>query len=158
MNGCVFPPAFMHARSAALLLTLLVAACSSSAPADDAVPAGGEEVRVTGDDGSVQAGGDVPDDWPSDVPVMEGTAVLFAGSQESGEGAGMGLMLSTAAPAKDIIDFYKKALAAKGWAVQNVMISSIASGMEAEKDGRHLVVGVTGDGEQTTITIGIETR
>lgn len=154
----------------ALLLPFALVACSPSVPADDdtaedddammqedADAAMQEEARVETDDGMMQVGGGLPDSWPSDIPVYAGATVLFSGMSEGKDGAqGTGLMYSTNASARVIVDFYKERLTAAGWTVQNVVVSTIASGLEAVKDGQHLGLGIATQNGETVVTLGIE--
>ena len=68
-------------------------------------------MTFTGKDGQKveinTAGGKIPDDYPKDLPVYEGTKVVM--SQSANEKNTHTLMLESGDPADKISDFYKKA-------------------------------------------------
>src|SRR5215471_341359 len=64
-------------------------------------------------------GGKIPDDYPKDVPLYEGTKVIMANSTP--EKHARHLVLESNDPAEKIVEFYKKGLDSNGWKVEGTM-------------------------------------
>src|ERR1700675_3157903 len=74
-------------------------------------------MTFTGKNGETGAinmnGGKVPDDYPKDVPLYEGTKVIMSNS--ASEKHARHLILESKDPADKIAEYYKKGLDANGW-------------------------------------------
>lgn len=116
----------------------------------------GEKITVTTDDGTVEMGGSIPGDWPTDVPTYAGATVTYSAMNEADGATNAVLILSSTDSAQQIVDFYKSALTQNGWTTKNVIVSTVASGLEAEKDGRHVGIAIVGEDGSMTISIGVE--
>lgn len=136
-----------------------LAACSSGDTAmenaaKDAMQ--GEERQA--DAGTVMTEGEAPANWPADVPLYPGAQVAFSAMNIIEGKQTAVIALSSSEGAEKVVKFYQEQLAAEGWKTENVMVSTVASGMEAVKDGRRLQLAVLGEGTETTISIAVETE
>jgi len=113
-------------------------------------------VTVKTDEGEWSTGGEMPKDWPADVPVYAGAKVLSSASSNPATGAaGVYVALRSSDAASRVADFYKQELAAKGWTIVGTATVNEGTYLTAKKDGRALSLAVGSDGEGTTISIGV---
>lgn len=134
--------------------------------------AGGAQFNVTsggGDSGSftmtqtTEGGGTVaiqsgegtkvPADFPKDVPLYDGLAVLQAMSDTA---SGMFNVTGGVAAAPDaVMAFYKEKTAAQGWTETMSMNAGDMQTLMCEKDDRALSVMVSKDGEKATLSVSV---
>jgi hypothetical protein len=104
----------------------------------------GETVAIT------MNGGKVPDDYPKDVPLYEGTKVIMANS--ASEKHARHLILESKDPAEKIVEYYKKGLESNGWKVEGTMNMGEMNMFTASKDNRQLVVQISNSADKRTIS------
>lgn len=115
----------------------------------------GMEVKT--DDGTATFGGDVPADWPSDVPVYEGAKVQYTASTNPANGRpGNMMVLQSTDASDDVYAFYQQALVDNGWTVESQANAAGANTLVAKKEGRTVSLLVTPVQDATAISIGIE--
>ncbi len=111
-------------------------------------------MTFTGKNGETVAinmnGGKVPDDYPKDVPLYEGTKVIMSNS--ASEKHARHLILESKDPADKIADYYKKALDANGWKIEGTMKMGELNMFTASKDNRQLVVQISNSNDKRTIS------
>jgi len=161
----------MKALRVSLVLVLIVSAfalsgCEAIARkaseriAEEAIEGStGDEVDITedgvsfeGDDGTTATfsqSGEVPESFPKDVPVYEGTIIT---SVELNEGFTLGIETDDAPG--DIIDWYEKELGDDGWK-QEMKVETGEGAMFGAKKGERTVQIATGAGteKKTLITL-----
>ena len=95
-------------------------------------------------------GGKMPDDYPKDMPVYEGTKVVM--SQSANEKNTHSLVLESKDPADKIAEYYKKGLESSGWKIEGTMNMGQMNMLTAKKDNRQAVVQIVNDTEKRTIS------
>lgn len=111
-------------------------------------------MKVTTDEGTYETGGDVPDEWPEDVPVYAGATVQYSGSAAD---QGMAVMLMSKDSADAVVKFYKDIMASGGWKVESTMQGGGSTIMIGTKGSRTLSIAISGAGEAgTSIGLGVE--
>ncbi len=124
---------------------------------DADVQINGDSMEVTTDEGTAKIGGDVPSDWPTDVPVYEGADVQYSGSQNPANGRpGHMMVMQSTDSSEDVYAFYKQELVNNGWTVESQANAAGASTLVAKKEGRTVSLLVTPVQDATAISIGIE--
>lgn len=163
------------ARTAPILLALTtgLAACGGGDGNEDAIEAaieqaGGRDVEIDVDDDSgsyrvetdegtfeMSTAAELPDDWPSDVPLPDGF-VITGGSSIDGGSSGRLVAVSGTAPLTltELDAFYAGSMG--GW-TESMRSSSNSGGDELlnvtfAKDGRMLTVGGVDRGDQTEVS------
>jgi hypothetical protein len=96
------------------------------------------------------SGGKVPDDYPKDMPVYEGTKVVM--SQTSSEKHTASLVLESMDPAEKIADFYKKGLESNGWKIEGTMNMGQMNMFTASKEKRQAVVQIVNNADKRQIS------
>lgn len=120
-----------------------------------------EGVTIEGEDGSttsISQSGEVPKDWPSDVPVYEGTIKASASGAQSGAGdQGYVISLVTPDTPADVVAWYAKELTAEGWTKESEASVPDGAVYAAKKGARAVNVIAAGGGTDpdgaTTVTI-----
>ncbi len=124
-------------------------------------------VSIKGENGEtyhMNAGEDValPDNWPSDIPLLDDAKITYAGTMGMGMGmgmngdaAGMSVVYTTAKSANDAADFYKKELVQNGWTLAGTMAVPGGSMVHATKGDMVATVSIGGDESGTTVTVAI---
>lgn len=111
------------------------------------VSEGGKKVTIETDDGKLTVGeGEIPDNFPSDVPVYSEAEVIT--SSESGDN--FTLALKSSDSVSEVSDFYKTKLADKGWTLSNPIDLSGSTTITATKGDRELNVVITPDTDSKT--------
>jgi len=104
----------------------------------------GETVAIT------MNGGKVPDDYPKDVPLYEGTKVIM--SNTASEKHAKHLVLESTDPADKIAEYYKKGLESNGWKIEGTMNMGEMNMFTASKENRQLVIQIANSADKRTIT------
>lgn len=95
----------------------------------------------------------IPADFPKDVPLYDGLAVLQAMSDTA---SGMFNVTGGIAAAPDtVMAFYKEKTAAQGWTETMSMNAGDMQTLMCEKDDRALSVMVSKDGEKSTLSVSV---
>jgi hypothetical protein len=112
--------------------------------------------RVQTKDGVVTVGEQqLPADWPKDVPVYPGAKVQVSGTSNTN---GAASMFTIPGGKADVVSFYKQKLVEEGWVIDVAADMGASSIVSASKDQRTIAVQIAESGEQTTVTIGIDTK
>ncbi len=110
--------------------------------------------QQTGSDGTVTkvgTGAKLPDDFPKDVPVLDGLQLqLVQSSPAKKEFVVQG---KAATPIAKAAAFYKEKIAAQGWKQLTTMDGGEMQTMQYEKDERSLSVMLMKEGEDTTVSM-----
>jgi hypothetical protein len=114
------------------------------------------KITVKTDEGEWSTGGEMPKDWPSDVPVYGGAKVLYSASANPATGsAGSYLALQSSDSPDKVADFYKRELVAKGWTITSTATVNGAVYLGAQKAGRQLAFTASPAEGGTSVTLGI---
>ena len=96
---------------------------------------------------------EIPSDLPEDIPTFPTakpeTSVLIPGK-------GGLVTFSSASEVAEIISFYKTALEAQGWTIENVNEANLRTRITATKDGRTTDVVAARNDESTEILLSIQ--
>jgi len=116
------------------------------------------EVTITTDEGTFEysAGGSVslPDNWPDDLPIMDEGSITYAGSMSPTAGeAGAVVVFDVDGSVSGVADYYKRALADNGWAVEATMQTGEMTIVSAAKDERTVGISIVAGDVVTTVTI-----
>ena len=137
--------------------SILIAACASLALASCGKNAGNVEIKTQGAKITTAGTGKsvaLPDNFPKDVPIINGGAVQMASVIENKTT----LMLTASAPAADAIKFYQDGLKAQGWKVGGTMAVGSMTLLSAEKENRTCGVQVAAANEGSAISITVGTK
>lgn len=118
----------------------------------------GDTATFTSDEGSMTVGENVslPDNWPSDVSIMQGGKIYYAMSSNPSTGeSGMGAVFGTAQSANNVIGYYKTELPKQGWTIEGEFNVAGASVLSATKGDRSLSLSIVGGDDETSVTIGV---
>lgn len=122
---------------------------------------GNSSVTITDTDGtrveySAGASVSLPNDWPADVPVMDGMALNYVGSSnpQTGEPAKV-LTGTTKSPAAEVMAFYRETLTANGWTEEGAVNMPGSLMYSARKGESQVGVYIAGDENGTTVTLSI---
>lgn len=114
-------------------------------------------MKIETDEGTFTTGGDLPDNWPTDVAVYEDATVSYSASTNPATGKpGSALVLMTTDASADVAAWYKSQLTKDGWTLSSAMEGGGTTIFGATKDDRTLSMMIAGAEGQTSITIGIE--
>jgi len=111
----------------------------------------GDDVTIKTADGTYTGGNKMPDDFPSDVPVYPDADVQGSYSLNGASGQGFTVGLSSDDPLADVIAWYKREVAAKGWTIVADANYNGSLVLSATKDARGLNVSVSEDDGKVTI-------
>jgi hypothetical protein len=111
-------------------------------------------MTITGKNGETVAitmnGGKIPDGYPKDVPLYEGTKVIM--SNTASEKHAKHLVMESKDPADKIAEYYKKGLESNGWKIEGTMNMGEMNMFTAAKENRQLVVQIANSADKRTIT------
>jgi len=115
-----------------------------------------DSFTVDTEEGSITAGaGSLPEDFPSDVPLVEGE-VSFAQRLETADGLGWSVVITTSGDPATIVEQVRGDLEGNGFTVDDA--TEFAAGdsaggtIIADKGDLSTLIVVGGDGEQTAVT------
>ncbi len=117
-----------------------------------------DTVTYKSDEGSFQAGEDVslPSDWPSDVPVISGAKIGYAGSTNPQTGqAGVSVMFTISKSVVDVSAYYNSELASQGWEIEGTANMGGTSIITANKGERSVGIYIGGADGMTSVTISL---
>jgi hypothetical protein len=136
----------LAALSAVAAATLLLTGCVGN-PVQDLVDRTVEETVEGATGGDVELGGDLPADFPTSVPVIDGTIEVAGGAGGNGDGWMVVLTPDGADPVGDATS----ALTAAGF-TEDASLSGDAAGGSVYTDGQYVVV-LAGDATTVTYTV-----
>ena len=134
------------AATAAVLSAGLLAGCAGN-PIEGLVSQGVEDAVEGATGGEVNLDGQLPADFPSTVPIIDGEIDLTTGT-----GGGAGLVVVLTSSADDPLGEARAALEGAGFTEQTGVSGQSAAGV-LYSDGEHLVV-LAGEGTTVTYTVG----
>jgi len=115
-----------------------------------------DSFTVDTEEGSISAGaGSVPEDFPADVPLVEGE-VAFAQRLESADGTGWSVIITTSGDPTSVAEQIRTDLETNGFTVDEASQFGGEGGeggtVLGEKDDLTAFILVAGDGSETTAT------
>lgn len=116
------------------------------------------EVTVRTEEGTWSTSAELPDDFPSDVPLYPDAEVQGSVAAAGQQGGGISVGLQTDDDLSDVTAWYKREVPAKGWTVTTDATVNGALILGASKDGRTLSVSVSGEGESVTIVLSVSSQ
>ena len=118
----------------------------------------GDSLVVEGPDGvqtfRASGAGDLPKDFPTDVFVLPGAAVVSSIRTP----AGVNLALTSDRPKADVVAQYAEEMKGKGWTVQTTMDMGEMAMLTFAKDNRTASVIVQTEGGATAINLTVATE
>jgi hypothetical protein len=113
-------------------------------------------VNIETEDGSMSSSGDVPDAWPDDVPIPDGTEVQMGSDFDSADGRLVSVTGITTASPDEVLDLYKDALS--DWEISGEVTStsngSSTTSAQFDTDGRRFTFFATDSTDGTTVNLG----
>jgi hypothetical protein len=126
-------------------------AIEAGTDADVDISDGGVTVKSTdGTTTSIGEGVDLPSNWPSDVPVVDGTLVTVSVSGTEGEATAM---WKVDGDVTTVANAYKSELKSAGYTIVNETTIAMAILIGAEGNGKNVSASVTDTDGQTVVTI-----
>lgn len=110
----------------------------------------GDTYRVETENGSFVAGAELPDGFPEDVPLVEGT-VLSGSALDSPDGKGFTVAVETAGDAASVADEVKAGFAGAGYKTVNDSSAGGTAILGFESAAWTVVVGVN-PGDRVTVS------
>ncbi len=146
-----------------LVVGLLLTACSPTEKAvesaiesqsnqDVDVDIDNDQVTLNTNSGSLQVGDsvDLPDNFPSDVPVTDGTITAAVATSEND---GFSVSIQSSQTVDQVKAEYESALVDDGWEITATLDIGGNVSLSAEKDARFTSVGIADVDGQTTVTL-----
>lgn len=113
----------------------------------------GEKIVIETEEGTFTAGKqELPDNFPSDLPVYSGAAIASTASGPEG----LAVTLTTQDSAKEVSTFYKNELADNGWEITQTVTLENATVYGFQKGSIEGTVAITESEEGTSITISLD--
>jgi len=87
----------------------------------------GEKVTIEGEDGEqieIGSGAELPDDFPSDVPVYKGADVVSTSTLSDGGAKNFYISLQTTDAFEDVVEWYKSEMDSKGWEIEADVVTT----------------------------------
>jgi len=119
----------------------------------------GDEVTIKGEDGTevtASSDGELPEGFPSDVPVYEGKIVTSVKADK-----GWSVALEASDDVNTIFDWYKSELEKDGWKIVSEMKVTDGAAVVAEKGDQNLqvTIGASGsDDGKTSVSLLVSTK
>lgn len=116
-----------------------------------------DKFTVNTNEGSMQwgEGAELPDDFPSDVPIYKNAKVTSSSTSTADQG--YSASLSTTDSQSTVADYYKAELEKQGWTIDDSYTASDTSGKStsyyASKGDRDLTIGVYKYTDEVSVTI-----
>jgi hypothetical protein len=113
-------------------------------------------VTIEGEDGTSitvdEEGTELPEGYPSDVPVYDGT-ITTAWETSDEKGTTYSIAITTEDSTADVVDWYKAELEDGGWKILSTFKDASSGMISAEKDDLTFYLAAGGDeGESTDIS------
>ncbi len=115
-----------------------------------------DTVSVNTNEGSMQVGEevDLPDDFPSDVYVIDGT---ITSALQVNENQGYSVSVTTDESVSNVMDEYEAQLADDGWTISGTMNFGTSATVVAEKGNRSVSVSASEDEDENNTLVVIST-
>lgn len=102
--------------------------------------------------------GKIPEEWPSDIPLLKESDVKLSAADPYITGTGsMSLVLTTDLPRSKVAEYYSGALQSKEWKIMRTIDAGTTTILLMMKDSRVLSCTIT-EGSPTTVSIGVQER
>lgn len=88
-----------------------------------------------------------------EAPLMEGARVI----KETGMGATSRVDFEAPATPEEVVNFYKKAMTARGWQPGMAMVQGTMGVLQLSKGKSQITLKATGDGQKSTVNMAITT-
>ena len=95
--------------------------------------------------------GELPEGWPSDVPVISGGNIVF--SQTEAQSNMRQISIESEKPMVDAMAFYKEKLNSGGWNIENTMSLPQMNMITAKKNSKELMLQIAETEGKTHIQI-----
>jgi len=105
-----------------------------------------------------EGGLELPDTWPSSVPLVKDATLTYTNAQNGNESAGISLAYMTREPLTSVVDFYKNELTKNGWTIRVTSVTSdggLVSATKGDTDSEGVMVVVGASPEGTTVTLSV---
>lgn len=109
------------------------------------------EVTVRTDQGTWSSSGQLPKDFPSDVPLYPGSKVQASVAADQQQGGGQYVGLESTDSSDKVVTWYKQQLPAKGWKLSTNFETGGGVMFSGTKDTRNVMVTVAADSGKTII-------
>lgn len=97
----------------------------------------------------------LPDDWPAELPVMEGGTIVFSQSMSEGEQKAQQIHIDTSASVADAKNFYENKLKSAGWNIEGTASMQQMTVMNAAKDNHVVMIQIMTDEGKTRVIINL---
>ena len=114
------------------------------------------QVAIETDQGSYYSGGQLPKNWPTDLPIMPSAQVQMAGNSTQAGGAGSGAVFMIHKTPSEVAEYYKTELTKNGYTISDRAEAMGIFTLVAKKGQSTVSLAAQSTGEQTTVTIGID--
>ena len=121
------------------------------------VDLGEGSMKVKTKDGTAEWGSNkLPADWATDAPIYPGASIQFSGSSNPTTGQpGAVAILETKDSNTQVLEYYKKELAAQGWKIVANFETGTSATIAASKGDRNIgITSATSEGK-TVITVAV---
>lgn len=111
----------------------------------------GDSVTVTGEDGTqvtASEGGELPDGFPTDVPVIDGPIISSVKSDNS-----FMVVIETDKPIDEVNDWYKDQLKDSSWKIVFETKSEDGAAIGGERDNANMQVTITKSDAKTNVSL-----
>lgn len=119
---------------------------------------GGKKVTYSGKEGdfSFNEGGNLPTNFPTDMPIYPNSKVANSWEAKTESGRGVSAAWETSDAPSQVADFYKGALEKAGWKISSNLSQEDSVAFSFQKEGKNGLIGITKADNVTTISITVE--
>ena len=120
----------------------------------------GEKVSYKGEDFefSYDLGGELPEDFPKDLPIYKNSKLLSKWSSTDEENEGISIVLETSDSLAKVSDYYKLELEKTGWDITSTFSQEDSSVYSFEKGDKEGILGITNADDKVSISITISNK
>jgi len=120
----------------------------------------GEKVSYKGEDFefSYDLGGELPEDFPKDLPIYKNSKLLSKWSSTDEENEGISIVLETSDSLAKVSDYYKLELEKTGWDITSTFSQEDSSVYSFEKGNKEGILGITNADDKVNISITISNK
>ncbi len=128
---------------------------SKSTGADVDIEGDGEKVTITSEDGTIsfEEGGELPDDFPSDLPIYPNAKLTGSWTAEGENANGVSTVWETSDSVDKVGDYYKKELPKAGWKLTLTSEVEEATTFAFEKGEMTGFMGIAEEDSTTVISL-----
>ncbi|MBU0998141.1 hypothetical protein KJ570_01245 [Patescibacteria group bacterium] len=120
----------------------------------------GEKVSYKGEDFefSYDMGGELPENFPKDLPIYNNSKLLSKWSSTDEENEGISIVLETSDSVAKVSDYYKLELEKTGWDITSTFSQEDSSVYSFEKGDKEGILGITNADDKVSISITITNK